>query len=146
MLNFKQDDMKKIICNKDIKEEIKNNSLFVSAHLLRESIYILIKKDYPDFNRDCYIAEDEVKKYRNKQLESLINKEDNDEYDNIDKSVITSILDKKLISDNIEDDLDEDLTIGQKIADKVAKFGGSWAFIISFAVFLCQPLLPYKPL
>jgi uncharacterized membrane protein len=30
----------------------------------------------------------------------------------------------------------ENLTVGQKLADGVAKFGGSWGFIISFGVFL----------
>lgn len=32
--------------------------------------------------------------------------------------------------------IDETETFGQRIADKVASFGGSWAFIITFAVFL----------
>ena len=128
--------MKKVICNNGADKEIEKNPLFISAHLLRESIYNLIKKDYPDFNRNCYITEDEVKKYRNKHLMSLISKEDNDGYDNLDKNVVDSILNKKTISDNIEDDLEDDLTVGQKIADKVAKFGGSWAFINSFGVFL----------
>src|SRR6266850_4991196 len=32
--------------------------------------------------------------------------------------------------------IDETLTLGQRLADGVARFGGSWAFIISFAVVL----------
>jgi CRP/FNR family cyclic AMP-dependent transcriptional regulator len=32
--------------------------------------------------------------------------------------------------------IDETLTFGQRVADGVARFGGSWAFIISFAVVL----------
>ena len=127
--------MKKVICKEDEKKEIRNNSLFVSAHLLREPIYNLIKKDYPDFNRDCYFDKNEVTKYRNIHLESLINK-DHEESNILDKNVIESILNKKIISDNIEDDWDEKLSMGQKIADRVAKFGGSWTFIISFAIFL----------
>ena len=127
--------MKRIICGKNITQEIKKNNLYASAYLLRESIYNLIKKDHPDFNRNCFIAEDEVAKYRNIHLEGLINKGD-DEPDNLDKNVIDSILNKKIISDNIEDDWEEKLSIGQNIADKVAKFGGSWTFIISFGLFL----------
>ena len=127
--------MKKIICGNNVTQEIKKNDLYASAYLLRESIYNLIKKDYPDFNRNCFIAEDEVAKYRNIHLEGLINKDD-DEPDILDKNVIDSILNKKIISDNIEDDWEEKLSIGQNIADKVAKFGGSWTFIISFGLFL----------
>ncbi len=32
----------------------------------------------------------------------------------------------------------ENLTIGQKAADKIAKFGGSWTFIISFFIVLAS--------
>jgi uncharacterized membrane protein len=40
---------------------------------------------------------------------------------------------KKLIEQ--EDEIDN-RTFGQKVADKVASFGGSWTFIISFFVFI----------
>jgi CRP/FNR family transcriptional regulator, cyclic AMP receptor protein len=34
--------------------------------------------------------------------------------------------------------IDEQLTFGQRVADSVARFGGSWSFIISFAVVLAS--------
>ena len=37
---------------------------------------------------------------------------------------------------NANDLIDEEMTFGQKIADHVAQFGGSWTFIILFAVIL----------
>jgi uncharacterized membrane protein len=37
---------------------------------------------------------------------------------------------------NANDMIDEEMTFGQHIADRVAQFGGSWTFIISFAVIL----------
>jgi CRP/FNR family cyclic AMP-dependent transcriptional regulator len=39
-------------------------------------------------------------------------------------------------SRNPNDIIDEEMTFGQKIADQVAQFGGSWTFIILFAVVL----------
>ena len=39
-------------------------------------------------------------------------------------------------SRNANDMIDEEMTFGQRIADKVAQFGGSWTFIISFGVIL----------
>ena len=47
-----------------------------------------------------------------------------------------SIEDEKLIVDNLRNPPEEILTQGQRISDKVARFGGSWAFIISFFVVL----------
>lgn len=127
--------MEKIICNKDLIQKVRQDSSYVSAHLLREPIFDLIKKDHPEFTRDCYIDDSEVTRYRNMHLQSLI-KKDQEEYNKLDKNVIESILNKKIISDNIEDDWNVGLTTGQKIADKVAQFGGSWTFIIAFGVFL----------
>lgn len=40
------------------------------------------------------------------------------------------------VSRNLNEEEEDVLTFGQRIADKVASFGGSWTFIISFAVFL----------
>lgn len=44
--------------------------------------------------------------------------------------------DEKLITNNLLNPPREVLTKGQTISDKVAKFGGSWAFIISFFIIL----------
>jgi uncharacterized membrane protein len=37
---------------------------------------------------------------------------------------------------NPNEEMDEKLTFGQRIADSVSTFGGSWTFIIIFCVFL----------
>jgi uncharacterized membrane protein len=50
--------------------------------------------------------------------------------------VETAIDDEKLIVENLMNPPKDLLTRGQKISDRVARFGGSWAFIISFFVVL----------
>ena len=47
-----------------------------------------------------------------------------------------AIEDEKLIVENLLNPPKDVLTQGQQISDKVARFGGSWAFIISFFVVL----------
>lgn len=47
-----------------------------------------------------------------------------------------SIEDENLIINNLLHPPKEVLTKGQKFSDKVARFGGSWAFIISFFIIL----------
>ncbi|MCK9309773.1 MAG: DUF1003 domain-containing protein [Candidatus Cloacimonetes bacterium] len=51
-----------------------------------------------------------------------------------EKHVLQHLQETETISRNINTDIEEKLTFGQKIADKVAAFGGSWPFII---IFLC---------
>ena len=47
-----------------------------------------------------------------------------------------AIEEETLITNNLLNPPKEILTRGQTISDKVAKFGGSWAFIISFFIVL----------
>lgn len=54
----------------------------------------------------------------------------------LQKIVQQTIEDEKLIINNLLNPPEDVLTRGQKISDKVAAFGGSWAFIISFFIIL----------
>ncbi len=48
----------------------------------------------------------------------------------------TTLMVSQRISRNINEEMDERLTFGQRIADKVAAFGGSWTFIFIFLAIL----------
>src|SRR5215813_4846617 len=47
-----------------------------------------------------------------------------------------SIDEQKLVAENLLNEPKEIMTRGQSISDKVARFGGSWNFIISFSVII----------
>ncbi len=49
-----------------------------------------------------------------------------------EKSVIEKLLSKRTISRNKNEEFCEQRSFGEKIADSVAKFGGSWTFILIF--------------
>jgi uncharacterized membrane protein len=122
--------MKSFISNNEIKsgEEVK-------AHYVRESIFNLIKSEYSGFNEDCYISLDELNRYRRLYLSSLITQESG-EIDALDKDVMDAIKNNSVLSENIEEAIGAKQTIGQKLADKIASFGGSWTFIIIFFIFI----------
>ena len=48
---------------------------------------------------------------------------------------------------DVQEALDSKVTFGQRIADDVARFGGSWTFIISFTLFMAiwMAVNVYKP-
>jgi CRP/FNR family cyclic AMP-dependent transcriptional regulator len=48
----------------------------------------------------------------------------------------TNELVQSLASKNVNEEMDERLSFGDRLADKVAEFGGSWSFIIIFGVFI----------
>src|SRR5262245_4227192 len=47
-----------------------------------------------------------------------------------------SIAEEKLVVENLLNEPKEIITRGQSISDKVARFGGSWSFILSFSALL----------
>jgi len=49
---------------------------------------------------------------------------------------LTNELISSLASKNPNEEIEEKLTFGDRVADKIAEFGGSWRFIISFGVFM----------
>jgi uncharacterized membrane protein len=76
-------------------------------------------------------ADDTVKLLAQRLLES--------DYENIpprERRVIERIARKVAVSRNTNAEHDETLTFGQKLADRVASFGGSWTFMIMFAAVL----------
>ncbi len=102
---------------------------------IREGILSLIKSEHPDFDTESYITLEELNQYRRLYLASLIVQEKG-EIARIDKDVMDAIKNNAILSENIQDDLEAELTVGQKIADRVAAFGGSWTFIITFFSFI----------
>ena len=61
---------------------------------------------------------------------------DNDSLTERERKVLKHYKDRATISRNTNKVFDENLTFGQRLADKVASFGGSWTFIIIFGVIL----------
>ncbi len=55
-----------------------------------------------------------------------------EELTELEKHVAHHITERTPISTNIVQDLSERLTLGQRMADQVASFGGSWIFISIF--------------
>ena len=51
-------------------------------------------------------------------------------------SVVASAADRRPISEDINEPFADRQTFGERLADRVAAFGGSWPFIIAFGVFL----------
>jgi len=127
---------------------MKNNQTFKSAvsgitfsegekicgSAIHDPILGLIKKEFPSFNDDDCIAVNELNVYRQKYISNYLSTEIG-ELSAMETSVISSLKDDKSIVSSVEEE-EETRNFGQRVADKVADFGGSWTFIISFVVFI----------
>jgi uncharacterized membrane protein len=108
----------------------------VSAQIIREPVYTLIQKDIPDWSDAGYICRADLSVYRTKYVHSLLESEKG-ELSELENEVLDSLQKHELISSNIDEEFEGDWTIGERLADRVATFGGSWSFLIIFALFLC---------
>ena len=128
--------MKKIdyecaVCKKTFVEDD-----VVSASLIRDTIYELIQHDYPNWSDENYICRPDLSIYRNKYVHSLLESEKG-ELTKLDKEVLDSLQKHELISsEDVEQEFEHNWTFGEKLADRIAAFGGSWSFLIIFALFL----------
>lgn len=102
---------------------------------IRSTILQLIQQQHPSFTEDGYLSLDELNSFRRMYLTQLMEQEKG-ELAQIDKDVMLAIAQNAILSENIEPDMEATLTSGQKVADKIATFGGSWTFILSFFSFL----------
>ena len=107
----------------------------VSAKTIRHSILDLIQRENHQFTHESYLSISELTKYREKAISDYLVKEIG-ELTELEKTVLTSLNNNNTLTDKIDGEKKQILTTGQRIADKVASFGGSWTFIISFGVFI----------
>ena len=111
----------------------------VSAKNLRQSLLHFINKTHPNFSKNCFLSIEEMNDYREKYISEFLNKKLGN-LTEVEKQVIQSVSKNTMISTEVEED-EQEITFVQKLADKVAEFGGSWGFIIFFMTFLVAWIL-----
>jgi len=72
---------------------------------------------------------------KEKLIQEILEKDKDLKGSNIDENLMHDLLAGR-ITKNINDVHNEKSTFGQRVADKVASFGGSWTFIIGFCLLI----------
>ena len=121
------------------KKEYPRNEM-ISGRTIRTTVINEIKKDYPAFNEDQFISLSEMNFYRARYIENAL-KEELGSLTHLEHDVIESIRKGELIAEDIDETLNQNLSPGQRLSDKIADFGGSWMFIITFMSFILFWLL-----
>jgi uncharacterized membrane protein len=109
----------------------KKLSEVLSAELVREPIINRIIKEYPDWLTSGYICLSDLNRFRAEYVQAVIEK-DKGELSALEEQVVKSLQEQELLSKNINIEYDKQLTLGERLADKIADFGGSWRFISIF--------------
>nr|WP_299459687.1 DUF1003 domain-containing protein [uncultured Gimesia sp.] len=107
----------------------------IPAPLVRKPISRLIKNEHPDWSDASHICRADLSRYRSKYIHSLLESE-RGELSQLDKEILIALQNHELISSNIENEFAQNWTPGEKLADIIANWGGSWSFLIVFALFM----------
>ncbi len=118
-----------------IQKEVPLSDL-VNARGIRDNIKELIKKSYPTWDTENgVISEEALNSFRAEYVKNLLEEEKGD-LTKLEIEVLERISHFETLSKDVDLEAEGELSMGQKLADKVAEFGGSWTFIISFAGFI----------
>ncbi|MEJ6401175.1 DUF1003 domain-containing protein [Nicoliella lavandulae] len=120
-------------CLVDNKEYLSNEGRLLKD--LDSTICGHIKHDYTKSSDDDFICNQHLLKYQVDMVNQLI-RDDEHRNQKIDRKLTRTLRDDDYKIKDINEALNSSETFGQKVADQVARFGGSWSFILTFVIFL----------
>jgi uncharacterized membrane protein len=124
------------------------------AALIREPIVEIIRRSYPDWSATGYICINDLNRFREEYVKDVLVR-GRGEITNLEKDVVQSLKAHELLSRNINAEFDRKLSLGERAADRLALYAGSWRFIgifmgvlviwiiINSIVLLQKPFDPY---
>jgi uncharacterized membrane protein len=115
-------------------QEIPVKDLFPIA-MLRPALVESLRSDMPDLPADAQISARELNRLRGKYVEDILKRERGDVSD-LEREVIESLERHETLAEDTEREYEGHRTLGERMADAVASFGGSWTFILSFGAFV----------
>lgn len=115
--------------------ETAKGDLLPAAHL-RPSLSALVRRDLPGWDSEGVICTDCLQRYRQLYLTQLL-AEETGELGALEAEVVHALSRNELVTlQSAPEDEDETLTFGERMADRVAAWGGSWGFILTFLLVL----------
>ena len=120
-----------VIC--EICKKPKSPHSGMVAELIRPSLLEFIKKKLPDLDGKAFICLDDLGGFRKDYIKEVLEDEIG-ELSVLDQEVIESLEQHEILSADIEKQFEKKLTFGERLSDRIAEFGGSWKFLITFGV------------
>lgn len=106
------------------------------TNMVRNSMSDFIKQTNPSWNSsEGYICHRDLTRLRLEYVRDQLEK-DRGELSSLDNMVLEGLEKQEIITQNVNQEFSQRQTLGENVADQVAVFGGSWKFIIFFAVII----------
>ena len=109
---------------------VEGRTLF-SAQKMEMPLFDLIKRERPEWPGDRGICPHCHDEYRAKKMLSYLEQEYY-KISEMERAVVTKIARRGRVARLVDQEYEAQMTVGEHVADKVARFGGSWTFILTF--------------
>lgn len=123
----------KTTCAISGKEYASDKTVPLSA--LDQNLQRYILANYNTVDKHSFIGEDQLISIKKDYLNGMLANELG-ELDALEREVVKSISENKILSEHVDEAYEETFTFGERVADRIAEFGGSWKFIIFFFSFI----------
>ncbi len=107
----------------------------IKGKLIEKSIAKLIQGKHPKWSSTGYICLADLNLFRTQYVTKVLKDASQEVYD-LEKGMAKSLEEEELVSRNINKEFESSLTLGERLADRLADFGGSWTFISIFMTVL----------
>ncbi|MEY2543409.1 MAG: hypothetical protein QOE81_870 [Verrucomicrobiota bacterium] len=101
------------------------------AEVIRPSLLDCIKKHHPEWDGTGFVCFDDIGDCRKEYVKEVLQDEIG-ELSALDEEVVESLRQHEIVSSDIEKQFEKELTFGERLSDRIAEFGGSWRFLITF--------------
>jgi uncharacterized membrane protein len=118
-----------LVCQ--VCKESKSPHSGMIAELIRPSLLEFIKKKMPDVDSKAFICFEDLGEFRKDYVKEVLEDEIG-ELSALDQEVIESLEQHEILSSDIIKQFERKLTFGERLSDRIAEFGGSWKFLITF--------------
>jgi uncharacterized membrane protein len=118
------------ICGKSFPRR----ALFPAASI-REPVVEVIREQFPQWSSEGFICRPDLAVFRTRYIERMVASE-RGELTALEDEVVRSLREHEVLTSNTEVVFERGLTFGQRLADRMAAFGGSWTFLMLFALFM----------
>ena len=107
----------------------------VAGAFVQEAVSDSIRRDHPEWSPESFICRPDLTQYRSRFVHSLLESEKG-EVTSIEQEVLRSLREHEVLSTNVDAEFEREWSFGERMADRIAAFGGSWTFLILFGVFI----------
>lgn len=110
-------------------------SRMMTGDMLQSAVFEITQRTHPEFSSSDLICHDCLNLMRSEYVMDTLRDED-ERFTELEMEVAQSLRDQETLSEDTYEEYEKGLTLGERLADKVAEFGGSWTFVSLFFLFI----------